>query len=186
MKYVLGFPAVLLLMLPFWLSCHEAGNIAPGGAHLLLTANPQQIGLKGTSALTVTGISENGLPLPDGTLVSFSVNEAGNVSPDTVHLLNGTATSTYHAKFVSGEITITATSGSVEANTTITVADNIEENVFVSANPATFGAGGGTSLISAVVTDDSGTPIAGIGVQFSTTEGTLQSSGALIQTNSNG
>jgi hypothetical protein len=182
----LRYPLILFLLLPFCLSCHQANNIAPGGALLFLIAEPTQIGFNGTSTLTVTGTEETGVPLPDGTKVSFGVDLAGNVSPSTVQLLSGTATSTYHATFTAGEITITATSGSVEANTTITVVDNIQQNVFVSANPTTFPTGGGTSLISAVVTDDSGKPVVGTGVQFSTTAGTLQSGGSVIETNGNG
>lgn len=178
---------IFFLLLLSWFSCKPGENVAPGGAHLFLTANPSEIGFNGTSNLTVTGTDENGVPLSDGTRISFRVDQAGSISPGTVQLVNGTATSMYQATFISGEMTITATSGSVEANTTITVSDNIlERRVFVSANPATFSTGGGTSLISAVVTDGSGEPAAGVGVQFSTTAGTLQSAGDFIETNNNG
>ncbi len=178
--------AILLILLLFSLSCKESGNVAPGGSRLFLTADPQQISFNGTSLLTVTGTDENGVPLPDGTQVSFTVTEAGRVSPNSVQLVNGTATSTYFATVVSGDITITAISGGVEASITISVADNIEQKVFVFANPAKLPDGGGTSLISAAVTDTSGTPLQNIGVQFSTTQGKLQSGGAVISTNSNG
>lgn len=176
---------ILLLALAA-LSCKEADNAASGGSRMSLSANPQQIGFNGTSSLTVTGTDENGTPLPDGTQVSFSVTEAGSVSPRTVSLIGGTATTTYFATFVSGDITITARSGSVQATTTVSVADNILQNVFVSANPATHASGGGTSLISAVVTDGSGQPLPGIRVQFSTTAGSLQSNGGSVETNENG
>jgi hypothetical protein len=153
---------------------------------LILSADPSEIGLSGTSELTVTGTDENGNPLPDGTTVAFSVDQAGRVTPAAVQLMNGTATSTYFATFSSGEITVTATSGSVQARTTIVVSDDIEESVFVSANPGSFPSGGGTSVISAVVTDGSGRPITDIGVTFSSTSGSLQSGGDQIDTNSNG
>ena len=167
-------------------SCDEGDSVAGGNSRLLLSANPAQISLSGTSSLTVTGTDENGQPLPDGTRVSFAVDQSGRVDPAAVELINGTGTTTYFATLSAGEITITATSGSVQAKTTVTVADNIEENVFVSASPATFPTGGGTSVISAIVTDDSGQPIAGIGVRFSTTSGTLQSGGAPVDANNNG
>ncbi|MCI0555066.1 MAG: PKD domain-containing protein, partial [Anaerolineae bacterium] len=70
--------------------------------------------------------------------------------------------------------------------TTITVADDEEQRIFVSADPSTLPTGGGTSVISAVVTDGSGSPLSGIDVRFTTTEGTLQSGGAPLSTNSNG
>ena len=182
----LRFVAVMLLCCLFSISCDEDNSVAGSNSRLILSAEPSEIGISGTSSLTVQGTEEDGAPLPDGTTVSFSVDQAGRVDPAAVQLVNGTATTTYFATFSSGEITITATSGSVQARTTITVADNIEENVFVSANPGTFPSGGGTSVISAVVTDDSGRPIANIGVDFSTTSGTLQSGGATIETNSSG
>jgi hypothetical protein len=187
MKLFSAASAVLLLALILILgSCKEANNVANGNSHLFLTADPPAISFNGTSTLTVSGTDENGNILPDGTVVSFKVNEAGRVNPSSVRLVGGTATSTYFATNFSGDITVTATSGSVEATTIINVSDNIKRNVFVSANPANFPTGGGTSLLSAVVTDGSGKPIQDIGVQFSTTEGSLQSNGAFIQTNSNG
>ncbi|HSP06771.1 MAG TPA: PKD domain-containing protein, partial [Acidobacteriota bacterium] len=171
----------------FWVSCSGTNEVASSNAHLILTADPPQIGLRGTSLLTVTGVDANGAPLPDGTSVTFSVDKAGRVSPSSVKLMGGTATSTYFATASAGDISVTATSGSVQASTTITIADEIQKkNVFVSANPATFTTGGGTSVINAVVTDDSGKPIANVGVTFSTTAGTLQSRGAIIDTNANG
>src|SRR5688572_23611987 len=178
--------SALLLLALFCLYCKGSNDVAGGNSRLILSADPAQIGIAGTSSLTVTGTDESGAPLPDGTSVSFSVDQSGRVTPASVELVNGTGTSTYFATFSAGEITVTATSGSVQARATITVADDIEENVFVSANPGTFPAGGGTSVISAVVTDDSGKPIGGLGVRFSTTNGTLQSGGTPIRTNSNG
>jgi len=187
MKRFPAASALLLAVLILFLgSCKEASNVASGNSHLFLTADPPAISFNGTSTLTVSGTDENGMILPDGTVVSFKVNEAGRVNPSSVHLVGGTATSTYFGTTFPGDITVTATSGSVEASTIINVSDNIKRNVFVSANPGTFPTGGGTSLLSAVITEGSGQPIQGIGVQFSTTAGTLQSAGAFINTNNNG
>lgn len=180
------FTLFAILLTIFIVSCKEGGNVAPGGSRLLITADPQSISLNGTSQLTVVGTDENGIPLPDGTQVSFSVTEAGRVSPSTVQLSNGSATTTYFASLSAGDITITAISGGVEASVTIKVADNIERKVFVFATPAKLPDGGGTSLISAAVTDTSGQPVRDINVQFTTSTGKLQSNGALIPTNNNG
>ena len=183
-------PVLALFAVLSWLflmiACDEGDGVAGGNSRLLLSAEPAHIGVSGTSSLTVTGTDENGIPLPDGTRVVFSVDQNGRVNPSSVELVNGTGTSTYFATLSEGEITITATSGSVQAKTTITVADDIDENVFVSASPGSFPTGGGTAVLSAVVTDDSGRPVANIGVTFSTTTGTLQSNGDQIETNSNG
>lgn len=177
---------IAIFLAIFCAACKEGGNVAPGGSRLLITADPQSISLNGTSQLTVIGTDEDGIPLPDGTQVTFSVAQAGSISPSTVQLSNGSATTTYHASLVAGDITITAISGGVEATVTVKVADNIERKVFVFATPAKLPDGGGTSFISAAVTDTSGQPIPNINVQFTTTIGKLQSNGALIPTNNNG
>lgn len=181
-----AFALSAILLTVFCGACKEGGNVAPGGSRLLITADPQSISLNGTSELTVIGTDENGIPLPDGTQVTFSASEAGRVSPSTVQLSNGSATTTYFASLAAGDVTITAISGGVEASVTIKVADNIERKVFVFATPAKLPDGGGTSFISAAVTDTSGQPIPDINVQFTTTTGKLQSNGALIATNANG
>jgi hypothetical protein len=184
MRYVFALAGIIALLLT--LSCGSSGPVAPGGSRLILSADPEQIAFNGSSTLTVFGTDENGTLLPDGTQVSFSVAQAGSVSPSSVSLMDGTATTTFTASFSAGEVTVTATSGSVEASITITVADDEEQRVIVSATPATLPQGGGTSLISAVVTDVSGTPLEDIGVVFSTTSGSLQSNGATIRTSDTG
>jgi PKD domain/Bacterial Ig-like domain (group 1) len=181
-----AFALFAILLTIICAACKEGGNVAPGGSRLLLTADPQSISLNATSQLTVVGTDEDGVPLPDGTQVAFSVTEAGSVSPSTVQLSNGSATTTYFSSLVAGDITITAVSGGVQASITVKVADNIERKVFVFATPAKLPDGGGTSLISAAVTDSSGQPVIDIDVQFTTTHGNLQSNGALKPTNNNG
>jgi PKD repeat protein len=177
---------LFLAMLGLLLSCNQARDVASGGSHLFLTADPPQINVTGTSTLTVTGADENGAPLADGTVISFRVDQAGRVSPSPVHLQGGQAVSTFYAVNYAGDVTVTASSGSVEANATITIADTRKKNVFLSAEPVSLPPGGGTSLISAVVTDDSGKALSNVGVQFSATAGTLQSGGRMIQTNGSG
>lgn len=187
MRQVSRLLAVLVsAFLLFSLSCNQARDVASGGSHLFLTADPPQINVDGTSTLTVTGADGNGAPLPDGTVISFRVDQAGRVSPSPIHLQGGQATSTFYAVNYAGDVTVTASSGGVEANAVITIADTRNQNVFVSADPVSLPTGGGTSLLSAIVTDESGKTLSNVGVQFTTTAGTLQSGGRLIQTNGNG
>lgn len=183
-KDCLILPLIFLLLYSF--SCHQSENIAAGGSHLFLTADPPQINANGSSNLFVTGTDSEGNPLPDGTVVSFSVDKAGRVSPSPVQLKNGNAESRYLATNFSGDVTITALSGGVSATATVNVADVLKKNVFVSADPTTLPTGGGTSLLSAVVTDDSGKTMDNIGVQFTTTAGVLQSGGRQVRTDENG
>lgn len=178
--------SILCAALSVVLSCSGSHNIAGGTDRLLLSADPPQIGAGGTSALTVSGTDENGVPLPDGTTITFSVDKAGRVSPASIQLQNGSASTTYFATLTPGDMTITAMSGSVQAQVTVTVADTIQQKVFVSAVPNTFPSGGGTAVISAAVTDNSGKPLENVNVQFSTTAGTLQSGGDILETNANG
>lgn len=180
------FATWLAVLLLASCSCKQSENIASEGSHLFLTANPAQINANGISTLTISGTDAYGSPLADGTVVSFRVDKAGRVSPSPVELKDGRALSRYYATNFSGEVTITALSGGVEANASITVADTREKNVFVSADPPSLPSGGGTSLISGVVTDDSGKQLQGIGVQFAATAGTLQSGGRLVRTDQNG
>src|SRR5947207_2493479 len=116
--------AIALFVFLVCVSCKQANNVAPTGSQLFLSANPPQIDLNGTSVLTVTGTDDKGASLPDGTRVNFSVTEAGRVTPSSVALVNGAATSTYFATKFSGDITIIAVSGGLEAKTTVTVANN--------------------------------------------------------------
>lgn len=58
--------------------------------------------------------------------------------------------------------------------------------VSVSADPETLPPGGGSSDISALVTDQYGTPLAGIDVIFHTTKGSLASGGAAVSSGPDG
>src|SRR5207244_2863842 len=69
---------------------------------------------------------------------------------------------------------------------TIHVGEKRAEHVFVSANPSTLPLTGGSSKITAVVTDTNGNPLKDIGVQFTTDQGTLTSGGKVLRTNVNG
>ena len=179
----LTFFSIVLVIFP---SCQNAQHVASSSSHLVISADPQSIDIGQSSSLTIFGTDENGGPLPDGTSVSLSVLEAGRVSPSSVSLRGGTATSTYFSTNATGNMTITATSGGIQSSTTITVSDTLDRKVFVSAVPATLPTGGGTTVITAVVTLGSGKPVQGDGVRFTTSAGTLQSGGAEIKTNSNG
>lgn len=173
------------------LSCKMVDQVAPGGSKLFLTAQPQQIAARGISTLTVTGIRGNGsgAPLPDGTVIRFTVNNAGSVSPNPVETRDGQAISYFHAANFSAAVDVTATSGGADstgAKVTITVGEARAKTVLVSANPQELPIGGGKSQIRAVVTNADGNPLQGIGVQFTTTHGTLNSGGRVLRTNQNG
>jgi len=169
------------------LSCNQVDQTAPGGSTLTLTAQPTSINSQGTSTLTVGGARATGAPLPDGTVVHFQVQQAGTVSPNPVETKNGIATSFFHAGGFSGDVVILATSGGISsASVTVTVGEARPTHVFVSASPSVLPPSGGTSHLRAVVTDNAGNQLQGVGVQFSTTLGTLGSGGKILRTDQNG
>ncbi len=66
--------------LGLWLACDSATPTAPSGTILTITASPSQIGLNGTSQITVIGRRPDGNPLNPGTEIFFSTS-LGSVSP---------------------------------------------------------------------------------------------------------
>lgn len=181
----------LLVLLAFGLSCKMVDQVAPGNSTLFLTAQPQQINANGVSTLTVTGIRGNGsgAPLPDGTVIRFTVDNAGTVSPNPVETRDGVAVALFHAANFSAKVNVTATSGTAintDAKVEITVGDARATKMLLSASPSVLPFEGGSSQIRALVTDDDGNRLQGIGVQFTTDKGTLRSGGSIINTNKNG
>lgn len=185
---------ILLVVLASVFSCKMVDQVAPGGSTIFLTAQPLEINANGVSTLTVTGTRATGAPLPDGTVIRFTVDNAGSVSPNPVETRDGVAVSQFYAASFSGTVKVTATSGSAGGGTgnsnavSIVVGDARAVNILVSADPPTLPFGGGTSQIRAVVTDKNGNRLPGIGVQFSVTAGpgTLHSGGRIINTNQSG
>lgn len=66
--------------LGLWLACDSATPTAPSGTILTITANPSQIGLTGTSLITVIGRRPDGNPLNPGTEIFFST-DLGTITP---------------------------------------------------------------------------------------------------------
>ena len=83
----------------------------------------------------------------------------------------------------SGTATITAYSGGTSAQKDVKVGTAAAGRVTVTATPQTLGSSGGTSVITAVVTDDTGRSIAGVPVTFSTTKGTVTPTSAVTDAN---
>jgi|GEM_PF-6644370 len=176
--------AILLASLPVP-GCKEAG-VTPNGTVLSLTAQPQQVAILGTSNVTGSGTT-NGTPLADGTVLRFVVETGtGRFSPATSETKNGTATVKFLASGVAGKVSISVVSGSSVATTEIEVIGDTNERIFLLANPPDLPAGGGTSALTAVVTDSLGNPLEGDRVLFSTTAGTLKSNGQFVTTDSEG
>jgi len=186
--------AVLLLVG----GCKQVDLVAPTGSTLTLSAQPIGVDYGGSSTLTVSGVRPGGAPLPDGTVIHFTVNDnLGTITPNPGETRNGFLTATFRAGSRSGAATVQAVSGGVNSggtgtdttgstSTTITIGDARATQVLVSASPQNLPLGGGTSQIRAIVTDADGNQLRGIGVIFTTDFGTLKSGGKVIRTNENG
>jgi hypothetical protein len=167
------------------LSCKDS-SVAPGGTALNITAEPQQIAINGTSTLTGSGTA-NGSPLADGTVLRFVLESGtGRITPASAEVKNGFATAKFQASGVEGKATISVVSGSATASIDIEVIGDTNERIFLIANPPDLPSGGGTTELTAVVTDSIGNPLEGDRVLFSTTKGVLKSNGQFVVTDAEG
>ncbi len=137
-------------------------------ADITASANPTSVTVGGTAIVRAEVLDSVGDPIPDGTLVNFSVNNAALGSiVSSATTTNGIAQATFSASdSTTGTAIITAESGVFSDTASITVmpadAGSIE---FVSADPQVVvlrGAGGQeTSVVSFIVKDSGGNPVAG-------------------------
>jgi len=149
---------------------------------------PLEIDTNGTSNLTVTGTRANGAPLPDQTVVHFTLDDnLGTITPNPVETSGGIARAQFVAAGRSGTVHITAVSGTATTETAdIVIGVARVQTVILKATPASLPVGGGKVNLTATVLDKSGNPVSGVQVFFSTTEGTLKSGGGAVITNSAG
>lgn len=149
------------LLLVSALACDKATPVAPDGTSLTVSANPTQIGLTGTSTITVVGRKPDGQPLNPGTEVRFSV-DIGSISPAIAVIENGQATATFTADGRKGaaKVTVKTGTGSVSADTTLQVgqADGTKPVLLVTANPSNV-AVGGTSDITVIARNSDGSSV---------------------------
>ena len=179
------------------LGCGKANPVAPNGSTITLTANPSVIASPtGTSTITAIIVKPNGTPATTGTQVRFST-DLGTIDPIESTDRNGVATATLHGDGRFGKATVTATiSGSTTSSGTgstpavgPTVAvqiGNSAKTITLQANPPNLTAAGGSVRLLALVRDSNGQPLAGAGVNFTTTLGTLRSRGAIVTTDASG
>jgi len=169
------------LLLPF-AGCDSAENpIAPGGSVLFITANPTEIGLSGSSTITVTGFKPDNNPLNPGTLVTLSTSIG--ILDETVLRTDseGKVSTTLRGNGVAGTATVQAqvsggggtgggggdgegggTGGSsgATASTSVQIGEPMESQptVVISANPTTV-ATGEASEISLLGRSSDGSPV---------------------------
>ena len=176
------------IALPFVVtSCDKVPLLAPTGTVINLFATANTVSLNSEVSIVATAI-ENGVDVgsgsgstgtagagtavQNGTLISFTTT-IGSIEPSEARTHNGQVTVKLVTGSQSGTATITAYSGGASKTLQIKVGTAAAGTIQVTANPQTLGPSGGTSTITATVTDEGGAPVSGVPVTFSADNGTL-------------
>lgn len=149
----------------------------------VLIENGQQSTSGTGTAATSSSTTGAGTPVQDGTVVSFTTS-IGTIEPAEAKTVNGKVAVALKTSGESGTATITAYSGGAKSTSTIKIGAANAKTVTVSASPQNLASSGGSTIVSALVVDESGNGLAGATVSFSTTKGSL--SATTGTTNSSG
>lgn len=136
-----------------------------------------------TTPTSTTSTAGAGTPVQNGTVVSFTTT-IGRIEPREARTNNGEVRVKFIAGGQSGSATITAYSGGASGKLeNLKVGAAAVELVTVTANPPTLPPGGGTSVVSAHVTDASGLGVTGVTVDFTTDNGLLSAPSSITDQN---
>src|SRR3984893_4536886 len=172
--------------------CNKVPLLAPGLSTITMSTSNTILQSNGTAQVSATIMEQGGTAVQNGTTVTFTTT-LGAVSPTSATTVNGVATTQFSANGQSGIAEIRATSGGAklaDATTTspgtglkLTVGGAAAARVLVTASPSRV-SGGGSSTITATVSDTNGNALSGITVAFTTDNGTV--SNTVATTNSSG
>ncbi len=157
----------------------SSGGTDPGGTNtapesVSVTVTPATgLSALGTATVSATVLDDSGLPVPDGTVVSFEVDNTslGGVTP-TATTVSGVATATFTASNTAGTVILTATADTVSDTVAVTIIGaDIGSIQFLSASPDVIGVKGSgqteNSVILFSVQDINGQPVSdGLSVSF--------------------
>jgi adhesin/invasin len=193
--------ALLALPLAFVAACDKVPLLAPTGSVITLLPvatsvslnseveiiatvieNGQQSGGSGTG--TTTSRTGAGTPVQNGTLITFTTT-LGQIEPSEARTHNGSVSVKLITSGSSGTATITAYSGGASASAQLKIGTAAAKTVLVTTTPQSLGASGGTTQVVATVTDDGGSPLAGVPVTFSVDKGSVSPSTATTDANGN-
>jgi len=167
---------LLALMGP---SCDKMPLTAPSNTTITLYAARLTVGLGGSVEITATVIESAGTPVQNGTVVTFTAT-LGSITPLDARTSDGKVTVLFNAGSQSGTAEIRALSGgnSVKDALKLSVGAAAASRVDLLANPTALPATGGSTQLTAIVTDASGNRIGGVPVSFSTDNGGFTQSSA--------
>jgi len=198
--------AVLALPLALVAACDKVPLLAPTGSVITLLPATTTVSLN-SEVLIVATVIENGqasgsagtgtggtgttsrpgagTPVQNGTLITFTTT-VGRVEPAEARTHNGQVTVKLITAGTSGTATITAYSGGASAQiTNLKIGTAAAKTVSVTTAPQALPAAGGTTQVTATVTDEGGSPLGGVPVTFSTDKGSITPSTATTDASGN-
>jgi hypothetical protein len=155
------------------LGCDKATPVAPEGTTLTVSASPAQIGLNGSSVITIIGRKANGSPLNTGTEIRLSTDR-GTIDPIVQVNSSGVATATLRADGRTGAAAVKAATADIEATTTVQIGQSAENkpSVILSVSPNNIPVGTGEATVTVIGRNSDGSSIgAGQQVLLTTTLG---------------
>jgi chitodextrinase len=164
-------------------ACDKGSPVAPRGANLQVTASPLEIGVLGTSAITVTAHRGNGVPVNPGTEIRLSTT-LGSIPEVVTTDERGIARAVLQGGDRPGTARITASSGSVEAATVEVKVGIGVGRVLLDATPRAVSVSGGQVQLTATVLDDRDAVLADTNVTFLSPLGQLSS--AVVRSDAQG
>lgn len=164
--------------------CDKLPLLAPNESTITLSSSSTVVQANGVTELRAVVLEQGGTPVQNGTTVSFTTT-LGTLSPTDARTTNGVATVQFLGNGQSGTATVRAISGGAASEALeISVGAAATSRVTLTAAPSSVPSNGGSTTISALVADQSGNPLSGVPVNFTTTAGTL--SATVVNTNSGG
>lgn len=153
--------------------------VSPAAIGMNLT--PSTVLPGGITTLTIVATDGNGKAVGAGQIINFSDNSAGgkfNSTSGTTDA-NGAVSVTYTvpATAIPGSVLLTATAASnkIYGTTNLAIVSNVISfgSITVASTAPSIAAVGGSTTLTATVTDSSNNPISGANVTFYSTEGTV-------------
>jgi len=168
------------------LACSRVSPVAPSGSTLSLSASPGRItSATGTSTITAVALKASGQPVDPGTQIRFDTN-LGTIDSVASTNSGGVATATLRGDGRVGMATVQASTGSVAPVMLMVQIGTAAGSLTLQATPSSVPESGGTITLTALVRDDTGSPLNGIAVNFSSQIGTLRSGGTFVTSKDGG
>jgi PKD repeat protein len=186
LKAKIVIPVILMI---FCYYCKKVPFYADEGAVLIISADKTYLNPGGESAvITVLGFTGEGDALHDHTMVLFSAT-LGTLSSSEVELMQGRAIVEFISGSISGVAQINARSGNITAEPApleITIGSAALDNLSISANPSSFGFGGGRTRIRVFAFDAVGNLLPSVPIILTATAGYFEKDEGIYITDNSG